>query len=120
MSKFEYYVGLVVFGGKGYACCVHEVQRIRLDLCEEFRADYSRQSRLDGCSGRSSMSLAIEIRMAWAKGSWLQWLEAAAAYFHGRRAWLLEVGILYGNGEQVDHYHHQYYHDRYKYCSHYH
>ena len=76
--------------------CNNQVVRLRVDLLKLFRDMYAELSRLDGCSGQSSIITAINVRLSWASGEWLQWLEKGGAYFHGETAWLRAVGILHG------------------------
>ena len=68
------------------------VLRIRNDLLQGLRDLHAQQSRLDGCSGQSSIAVAFQVRLGWAGGSWIELLEMCAAHFHNS-AWLQQVGI---------------------------
>ena len=75
-----------------------EVARIRVDLLQALRDLHAEQSRLDGCSGQTSITTAFQVRLGWARGSWMTLMEGAAAFLNGDRAWLQKVGALPDSG----------------------
>jgi hypothetical protein len=75
-----------------------EVAHIRVDLLQALRDLHAEQSRLESCRGQTSITTAFQVRLGWARGSWMTVMEGASASLNGDRAWLQKVCALPDSG----------------------